>query len=58
MTEKVVVITKYNDGEQYAWKFSSGGSFTIQVNHGEPTGQDTKVILHLKENQTEYLGES
>ena len=57
MAEKVVVITKHNDDEQYAWKSSAGGSFTVQANHGEPIGWGTKVILHLEEDQTEYLEE-
>nr|AMD39543.1 heat shock protein 90 [Larimichthys crocea] len=48
VAEKVVVITKHNDDEQYAWESSAGG---------EPIGRGTKIILHLKEDQTEYIEE-
>lgn len=55
VAEKMVVITKHSDDEHYTWK-SAGGSFTVHADHNEPIGQETKVVLHLKD-QTEYLEE-
>jgi len=58
VSDKVTVVTKHNDDEQYIWESEAGGHFTVQRDiHGEKLGRGTKIILHLKEEQADFLKE-
>merc|ERR1711959_716853 len=57
VADKVEVVSKNNEDKAYTWVSEAGGSFTITESPDSGLKRGTRIILHLKEDMSEYLEE-
>merc|ERR1712226_720064 len=57
VADKVEVVSKNNDDECHTWTSEAGGSFTVSKTEDGSIARGTRIILHLKEDMSEYLEE-
>jgi len=59
VSDKVTVISKSNDDDQYVWESTANSVFTVAKDpRGNTLGRGTSIILQLKEDAEEFLQES
>eukprot|EP00019_Armaparvus_languidus_P008211 CAMPEP_0168589434 /NCGR_PEP_ID=MMETSP0420-20121227/6010_1 /TAXON_ID=498008 /ORGANISM="Pessonella sp." /LENGTH=795 /DNA_ID=CAMNT_0008624981 /DNA_START=45 /DNA_END=2432 /DNA_ORIENTATION=+ len=55
VADSVTVVSKHNDDKQQVWQSTADGSFTVSEDpRGNTLGRGTQIIIHLKEDATEY----
>merc|ERR1739845_45795 len=55
VSDKVEVMGKNNDDDCYTWVSEAGGSFTITKTEDSGIKRGTRIIMHMKEDMSEYL---
>ena len=55
VADKVTVRTKNNNDEQLIWSSTADGDYSIEKDNCNDIKRGTEIILHLKENMSEYL---
>merc|ERR1711957_203051 len=56
VANKVTVVSKHNDDDQWIWESLAGSTFTlIKDPRGNTMSRGTSVVLHLKQDAHEYL---
>jgi len=59
VSDNVTVVSKHNDDKQHIWRSAADKTFTVTVDpRGNTLGRGTQVILHLKEDATQFLDEN
>lgn len=57
VADKVVVTSKNNDDDSYQWESSAGGSFVVRPFNDPEVTRGTKIVMHIKEDQIDFLEE-
>ena len=57
VADKVEVTSKNNADECFTWSSEAGGSFTVTASPDSGLNRGTRIVLHLKEDMSEYLEE-
>jgi heat shock protein beta len=58
VADKVTVVSKHDSDAQHIWQSAADGAFTVAEDpRGNTLPRGTQVILHIKEDATEFLDE-